>query len=221
MTFDACRTARAVLLLGVGLSITGCGKETPSGADVPTCPPLESFPGLAVGSWWIYERTEWESQVPDHVYEYMTSVESADSVASGRVAYRLREDEHARLLWLQLVDCELRMYAEDPRTARDYTVPLRTPIETDARWPYSTISSGGYSLEAQIVSVTDTLRVPAGTFAGCVHVRVAPYYDTWISLSDGVVAAEYREIGGDRGWRDELLEYELESSPRSTLGAAR
>jgi hypothetical protein len=199
------------LILAATLLGAGCTEETTSGPEEESCTPLAGFPGLSVGSWWIYERTEWESQVPDQVFEYASTVISADSLTSGGIAYRLVEDMHDESLWLRIVDCELRLYDRDPETARDYTVPLRTPLEVGHRWQYSTISLGGYALEAEILSVTDTVQTPAGAFYDCVHIHVAPYYDTWISLTDGIVAAEYTELNGDSGWRDALMDRQFAS----------
>lgn len=203
-------------MLAAALLLAGCGSDTASGPEPEECPPLEDFPGLCVGSWWVYERTEWETQVPDHVFEYATTVVSADSLTAGGIAYRLVEDADDQSFWLRIVNCELRTYEEHPETARDHSVLLRTPIAAGRRWQYSTISYGGFALEAEIVSVSDTVIVPAGTFTDCIRIRIEPYYDTWVSLTDGIVAAAFTQIGGGSGWRDELLDRYLATPARGT-----
>lgn len=198
--------------LGVALTVAGCGDS----ATEPTtdeCTPLV-FPALQDGSWWEYERTEWDEGAPDHVFAVTTEVISVDTLAAG-VSYHLLDDLDKGESWLYLTGCELRRYDTPLVQARDYEVILHTPFAAEEHWQYTSASYGGHALQAKIVSADESVTVPAGTFTGCIHVQVDPYYDTWFSPAHGIVAAEYHDASGVRGWRDVLVDHVIGGKVRS------
>ncbi len=199
----------SLLLFSVGLClIAACSDDSKKdGVDNLTCTSWEDYAPLHQGTWWQFQRTDWMEGEEDLIYSFTTTVMAVDTLESGRPAFRTQDNDDDEMGWLLPIGCELRIYSEHPDSTDEYEVLLEKPLEVGNRWKLFSVSFGGMTVYAQIVSISDTVEVPAGTFTNCIHVQAPPYYHAWLHPDIGIIVAENTSFDGTYGVRDELQDY--------------
>ena len=200
------RYLNVLMVVWLILFLPGCGKKKSTKPPTENGGSLADYLPLQVGNWWKYERVFWEESGYTFVDTFTETVVEQDTVLGGKLAFRLEEDEGVDEEWMVVFNDELRLYEEMPEQYSDYYVFLKLPIQVGNKWNYYP----GYPLQAEIVSTTATLNVPAGTFNNCIHVRVPPYFNAWFVEKKGGIQWSNCDLDSTYGEDDKLIEYHVE-----------
>ena len=203
------RNLLVIFSIYIFLFFTGCKSDSTISGSSNSGGSLFPYMPLKVGNIWKFERTNWIIGGGTIIDTSSMEVVKIDTVMSGKLAYKIQEEDN-NYIWLIVIEDELRMYNVLPNATADYYIFLKAPLTVGNQWIFYSKPVGGIYLYAKIVSLNETINVPAGQFSECIHVSVSPYFHAWLKENVGTVRIGNANLDSTSGIDEKLKYYHLE-----------